>query len=99
MNSGKASTITTQKLFDIKPMPEGSLEHRMMQSGYKIAFADLSKHKSWDKYNAWMFKPIYAAEDGMTSEIIEPMSMKFVPKEQYDGIIVFDKVKEPTTKF
>lgn len=35
----------------------------------------------------------------MTSEIIEPMAMRFVPKEQYDGIIVFDKVKEPTTKY
>lgn len=99
MNSGKASTITTQKLFDIKPMPKGSLEHLMMQSGYKIAFADLSKHKSANKNNAWMFKQIYAAEDGMTSEIIRAMSMRFIPKEQYDGIIVFDKVKEPTTKF
>lgn len=99
MNSGKASTITTQKLFNIKPMPKGSLEHLMMQSGYKVAFADLSKHKSSNKNNAWMFKPIYAAEDGMTSEIITPMSMRFVPKEQYDGIIVFDKVKEPTTKY
>lgn len=99
MNSGQASTITTQKLFQIKPMPKGSLEHLFMQSGYKIAFADLSKHKSPNKNNAWMFKPMYAAEDGMTSEIIEPMVMKFVPKEQYDGIIVFDKVKEPTTKY
>ncbi|MGD8188376.1 erythromycin esterase family protein [Brevibacillus ginsengisoli] len=99
MNSGKASTISTQKLFEIKPMPKGSLENLIMQSGYKIAFTDLSKHKSPNPNNAWMFKPIYAAEDGMTSEIIEPMSMKFVPKEQFDGIIVFDKVKEPTTKY
>ncbi|GIO34290.1 MULTISPECIES: erythromycin esterase family protein [Paenibacillus] len=99
MNSGRASTITTQKTFPIKPMPKGSLERLMMGSGYKIAFADLSRHKTPNQNNSWMFKPIYAAEDGMTSEIIEPMAMKFVPKEQYDGIIVFDKVKEPTTKY
>ncbi|OBY77618.1 erythromycin esterase [Paenibacillus sp. KS1] len=99
MNSGKASTITTQKLFDIKPMQKGSLEELMMRSGYKIAFADLSKQKSPKQSNSWMFKPIYAAEDGMTSEIIEPMSMRFVPREQFDGIIVFDQVKEPTTKY
>lgn len=99
MNSGRASTITTQQIFQIKPMPKGSLEQLMMGSGYKIAFADLSKHQTPNKNNAWMFKPIYAAEDGMTSEIIEPMAMRFVPKEQYDGIIVFDKVKEPTTKY
>ncbi|MCI1695778.1 erythromycin esterase family protein [Aneurinibacillus aneurinilyticus] len=96
MNRGKASTITTQKPFDINPMPKGSLENLMMQSGYKNVFIDLSKHSTPNKNNAWMFKPIYAAEDGMTSEIIRPMSMKFVPKEQYDGIIVIDKVKTPT---
>lgn len=77
-------------------MPKGSLENLMMQSGYKNVFIDLSKHSTPNKNNAWMFKPIYAAEDGMTSEIIRPMSMKFVPKEQYDGIIVIDKVKTPT---
>lgn len=99
MYSGRASTITTQKVFEIKPMPKGSLEELMMRSGYKIAFADLSKHKTANQINSWMFKPIYAAEDGMTSEVIAPMSMKFVPKEQLDGIIVFDKVKEPTTKY
>lgn len=99
MNSGRASTITTQELFDIKPMPKNSLEHLMMSSGYKIAFADLSQHKIPDKSNSWMFKMAYAAEDGMTSEIIAPNVMRFIPREQYDGIIVFDQVKEPTTKY
>jgi len=99
MNSGRASTITTQQLFDIKPMPKGSLEQIVMSSGYKIAFADLSQHKTPGKSNSWMFRMNYAAEDGMTSEIIAPMSMRFIPREQYDGIIVFDQVKEPTTKY
>jgi erythromycin esterase len=99
MNSGRASTITTQQLFDIKPMPKGSLEQIVMSSGYKIAFADLSQHKTPDKSNSWMFRMNYAAEDGMTSEIIAPNAMRFIPREQYDGIIVFDQVKEPTTEY
>ncbi|MGH4123981.1 MAG: erythromycin esterase family protein [Clostridium sp.] len=99
MNSGNACTITTQKNFNIDPMPHGSLENLIMNSGYKNTFVDLSKHKTEDKYNSWMFNPIFAAEDGMTSEIIAPMSMMFVPKDQYDGIIVIDKVNAPNINY
>lgn len=99
MNRGNATTITTRKPFTIDPMPKGSLENLIMQSGYKNTFVDLSKQKKPNKKNDWMFKPIYAAEDGMTSEIIRPMSMEFIPKEQYDGIIVIDKVNAPTTNY
>ncbi|MMZ71684.1 hypothetical protein D1872_352100 [compost metagenome] len=43
-----------------------------------------------------MFRPIYASEDGLTTYQVLPNVMRFVPKEQYDGIIVIDKVKAPT---
>lgn len=96
MNQGAASTITTNKPFTINPMPKGSLENLIMSSGYKNAFVDLSSQKKRNKYNSWMFRPILAAEDGMTSEIVRPGAMKFIPKEQYDGILVINKVKAPT---
>ncbi|WMJ80875.1 erythromycin esterase family protein [Clostridium sp. MB40-C1] len=99
MNSGKATTITTLKPFDIPPMPKGSLENVIIKSGYNCTFVDLSKHKSENSSNSWMFNPIFAAEDGMTSEIISPMSMMFVPKDQYDGVIVINKVSEPTLDY
>lgn len=99
MNRGNATTITTRKPFTIDPMPKGSLENLIIQSGYENTFVDLSKQKKPNKKNDWMFKPIYAAEDGMTAEIIRPMSMEFIPKEQYDGIIVIDKVNAPTTNY
>lgn len=99
MNSGRACSIASQKNFDINPMPEGSLENTMMKSGYKYSFVDLSKHKAENENNTWMFNPMFAGEDGMTSEVISPMSMMFVPKEQYDGIILIDKVKEPTLEY
>ncbi|WP_018753709.1 erythromycin esterase family protein [Paenibacillus sanguinis] len=96
MNRGSSVTITSQKPFTIKPAIEGSLEHLIMQSGYANSFIDLSKHKVKEKRNAWMFRPIYASEDGMTSEQVLPNVMRFIPKEQYDGIIVIDKIKAPT---
>lgn len=99
MNSGRACSIITQKNFDISPMPNGSLENNMIKSGYKYSFVDLSKHKTENENNSWMFNPMFAGEDGMTSEIISPMSMMFVPKEQYDGIILINKVHEPTVKY
>lgn len=99
MNSGRACSITTQKNFDINPMPEGSLENNMRKSGYNYSFIDLSKYKTKNADNSWMFNPVYAGEDGMTAEVIAPMSMQFVPKEQYDGILLFDKVKEPTLEY
>ncbi|MCB2342912.1 erythromycin esterase family protein [Clostridium estertheticum] len=99
MNRGKASTITTQKNFNIAPMPKGSLENLIMKSGYKNTFIDLSTQQTENKGNSWMFNPIFAAEDGMTEEIIKPMSMLFVPKDQYDGLIVIDKVNEPTINY
>lgn len=99
MNSGKACSIATQKNFDISPMPEGSLENNMIKSGYKYSFVDLSQQKTESIGNSWMFNPMFAGEDGMTSEVISPMSMMFVPKEQYDGLLLIDKVNEPTLKY
>lgn len=99
MDRGRACTITTSKTFNISPMPKGSLENTMLKSGYKYSFVNLSKFTKEDSNNSWMFNPMFAGEDGMTSEVISPMSMLFVPKEQYDGIILIDKVNEPTTKY
>ncbi|MHA6531672.1 erythromycin esterase family protein [Paenibacillus sp. BAC0078] len=99
MNRGKTDSITTMKPFSVGPMPKGSLEQTVMQSGYKNTFVDLSRHTKAKAANSWMFKPIYAAEDGMTSEVIAPMSMRFVPKEQFDGLMVIDRISTPTPAY
>ncbi|MNJ44397.1 Erythromycin esterase [compost metagenome] len=82
--------------FEIEPRPVGSLEHIFMQSGYKNTFIDLSKQTKKDAFNAWMFEPVYASEDGLTDEVIRTNAMKFIPREQYDGILVVDEVNAPT---
>ncbi|MEO3944233.1 erythromycin esterase family protein [Gorillibacterium sp. CAU 1737] len=96
MNSGKTVSITTMKEFSVGPMPKGSLEHTVMQMGYKNTFIDLSGQKKEDEANRWMWRPIYAAEDGMTREVILPNSMKFIPREQFDGLVVIDQIHAPT---
>lgn len=96
MNQGASVAITSMTPFKIEPRPAGSLEHTMMQSGYDNTFVDLSAHKQKDALNAWMFEPIYASEDGLTAEVISSNVMRFVPKEQFDGIIVVNQVSAPT---
>lgn len=98
-NRGRACSIVTQKNFDINPMPKGSLENIMAKSGYKYSFVDLSGQKAENESNSWMFNPMFAGEDGMTGEVIVPMSSLLVPKDQYDGILLIDKVKEPTLDY
>ncbi|MNC81214.1 hypothetical protein D3C75_1342730 [compost metagenome] len=39
---------------------------------------------------------MYASEDGLTDEVIRTNVMKFIPREQYDGILVVDEVNAPT---
>lgn len=97
MNQGASVAITSMTPFKIEPRPAGSLEHTIMQSGYENTFVDLSAHKQKDAFNAWMFEPIYASEDGLTAEVIRSNVMRFVPKEQFDGIIVVDKVSAPSS--
>ncbi|MBT2291689.1 erythromycin esterase family protein [Paenibacillus albidus] len=99
MNRGKAAAISTLKEFSIGPMPKGTLEARILQSGHSRTFVDLSRHTTANSGNSWMFKPLYAAEDGLTREVIIPMAMKFVPKEQFDGLVVIDKVNPPTVEY
>ncbi|OMD53806.1 erythromycin esterase [Paenibacillus borealis] len=99
MNRGKAANITTLKEFAIGPMPKGTLEGKIMQSGYSRTFVDLTKHTQADAGNKWMFQSLYAAEDGLTRVVIAPMVMKFVPKKQFDGLILIDKVSPPTRAY
>ncbi|GMQ63468.1 erythromycin esterase family protein [Vallitalea maricola] len=96
MQGGKASAITTQEPFDIPSVPKDSLEEIISRSGYKTSFVDLSKHKNKNKFNKWMFTNQYASEDGLTAEIIRSNVSQFIPKQQYDGIILLDQVSPPT---
>jgi erythromycin esterase len=95
MKSGRATSINTVKDFEIPEVPEGSLEEIINRSGYENTFVDLSKHTKENKFNKWMFSKQYASEDGLSYETIRTNAMQFIPKEQYDGIIVLKQVSSP----
>ena len=97
MQGGKASTITTQQVFDIPTITEGSLEEIISRSGFDNAFIDLSIHEDQNDSNKWMFSEIYANEDGLSDEVIRSNVQKLIPKEQYDGIILLNEVYPPST--
>lgn len=96
MNQGASVTISSYKPFTIQPATKGSLEQLVMQSGYSNTFIDFTRQKVKNNNNAWMFRHIYASEDGLTAEEVRPNVMRFIPNQQYDGVIVIDKVKAPT---
>ncbi|MFD1176982.1 erythromycin esterase family protein [Paenibacillus puldeungensis] len=98
MNQGQATEISTGKLFNISPMPEGSLEHTLMSSGFANTFVDFTTTKD-SPGSEWLSSQVYAAEDGMIGEQVYPMSMRFVPREQFDGILLIDRVKAPNTEY
>ncbi|GKX28303.1 putative hydrolase YbfO [Vallitalea longa] len=97
MQGGKASAITTQQVFDIPNVPDGSLEEIIGRSGYETSFVDFSSHEKQDESNEWMFTELYASEDGLTDEVVRSNVQKFVPRDQYDGIILLDRVYPPST--
>ncbi|NGZ76704.1 erythromycin esterase family protein [Saccharibacillus alkalitolerans] len=94
-NRGTGLSIGTDKPFEFGPMPPGSLEHLLSMSGYGRFFLDLNAPRPESPLAAWVDEPVYAGEDGMTSARIWPMNMRFVPREQYDGLIFADAVAPP----
>lgn len=97
MQEGKALNSTTEQIFDIPPVPKDSLEEIISRRGYETTFVDLSKNRYKNKFNKWMFTDQYASENGLTSEVIKSNVQQLVPKDQYDGIILFNKVSPPTS--
>ncbi len=70
-------------------MPRGGLEHIMASAGSAPAvMVDLTQQRP-ETGNAWMFKPIQALEGGT-------QAIRFVPREQYDGLLLVRKATPPS---
>ncbi|OWR30412.1 erythromycin esterase [Saccharibacillus sp. O23] len=95
-NRGSGLEIGSDRPFSFGPMPEDSLENLLSLGGYGRAFIDLDAAPASSPYGAWIDKPISAGEDGLTSTFVSPMNIRFVPREQYDGLIFADEVSAPT---
>lgn len=65
----------------------GSIEAIVKQAGYDVAFVDL-KHQVPEVGTTWMFTERSGLYAGLFAEY-------FIPRNQYDGILWFDRVQPP----
>ncbi|WP_127487592.1 erythromycin esterase family protein [Paenibacillus ehimensis] len=65
----------------------GSLEHILKQAGHSYTFVDLKYWKN-KKGTSWMFQPRVSLDWGMMPE-------SMIPREQFDGLLLIDKVHPP----
>ncbi|OMF74342.1 erythromycin esterase family protein [Paenibacillus glucanolyticus] len=72
---------------DVLPAEPGSMESILSASGAPYTFIDL-RYRNHEAGNSWMFEPRFAYSWGMIPE-------SFVPRDQYDGILLIDNVKPP----
>lgn len=79
-----------KKVNDGKDYQADSLEQILNQSNYEQTFINLNGQTK-NKFNKWMFEPVYALTQGLYSE-------KMVVSNHYDGIY-FIKHVTPTTYF
>ncbi|MFE9275839.1 erythromycin esterase family protein [Paenibacillus glucanolyticus] len=72
---------------DVLPAEPGSMESILSAAGAPYTFIDL-RYRNHESGNSWMFEPRFAYSWGMIPE-------SFVPRDQYDGILLIDNVKPP----
>ncbi|MGF9698001.1 erythromycin esterase family protein [Paenibacillus sp. MABNR03] len=74
-------------LHAVEPAKPGSIEGIISATNTPYSFLDL-RYQNRETGNSWMFEPRFAYSWGMISE-------SFVPRDQYDGILMIDDVHPP----
>lgn len=87
MASGKTADNMRNPM-DVLPLETGSLEDILSFKKSPYTFIDM-RYRQNERGNSWMFEPRYAYSWGVMQESL-------VPREQYDGILLIDKVNMPT---
>ncbi|WP_214483422.1 erythromycin esterase family protein [Bacillus sp. SM2101] len=89
MYSGKHKSLDIKEIVDVNTNHKtNSIEHRLNQSGYPVTFLNINIKD--DKANSyWWNSEAIGKHDGR-SDIL------FIPSEQYDGLILIDKVSPPS---
>lgn len=75
------------EVHNVEPALPGSIEAIMSATNTPYSFLDL-RYQKREAGNAWMFEPRFAYSWGIYPE-------SFVPKEQFDGILMIDNVHPP----
>ncbi len=86
MNWGSAA-YNNRTIYVINPAISGSMEWVLANTGPPALFVDFL-HQRQEQGNGWMFQPMYTREWGT-------LPLMLVPREQYDGVLLIDRVTPP----
>jgi len=86
MNQGTAA-FNDRSIYIIEPAGAGSMEWVLASAGPRALFVDLL-HQIQEPGNSWMFQPVVTREWGM-----DPLTL--VLRDQYDGVLLIDRVTSP----
>lgn len=87
MTSGETANNMGEPMPVLPPI-KGSIEDILSTTNKPYTFIDLRNRQN-ERGNSWMFEPRLAYSWGVMQE-------SFVPRDQYDGILLIDKVNKPT---
>ncbi|WP_249660773.1 erythromycin esterase family protein [Lysinibacillus fusiformis] len=87
MTSGETANNMGEAMPVLPPI-KGSIEDIISSANQPYTFIDLSNRQN-ERGNSWMFEPRLSYSWGVIQE-------SFVPRDQYDGILLIDKVNKPT---
>jgi erythromycin esterase len=86
MNQGTAA-FNDRSIYVIPPAATGSMEWVLASAGPRALFVDFL-HQTLEPGNSWIFQPVVTREWG-----VYPLTL--VPREQYDGVLLIDRVSAP----
>ena len=86
--AGGSRTVTA-----LAPAPGGTMEHLMTMAGSSPLFVDLLGQER-AAGNEWMFDTIMTREPQPIGP--EVVALPIVPRDQYDGLLFFDRISAPT---
>lgn len=87
MTSGETANNMGETM-DVLPPIKGSIEDIVSSANKPYTFIDLRSRQN-ERGNSWMFEPRLSYSWGVIQESL-------VPRDQYDGILLIDKVNKPT---
>lgn len=86
MTSGETANNSKEPMAVLPPV-KGSIEDILSSSNKPYTFIDLRNRQN-ERGNSWMFEPRLSYSWGMIQESL-------VPRDQYDGLLLIDKVSKP----
>ena len=87
MTSGETANNMGESMAVLPPI-KGSIEDIVSSNNKPYSFIDLRNRQN-ERGNSWMFEPRLTYSWGIMQESL-------VPRDQYDGILLIDKVNKPT---